>query len=243
MLEERKIESKFVSLLAKLNLKRLFQAVLALACLGTAVLVSVDQFIGYHVRHAVYTDLKQLPARPYGLLLGTSKYFAKNTLNLFYVNRLETAKTLYETDKIQYLLLSGDNRTIQYNEPRTMLKDLRKMGIPDTALFMDFAGFRTLDSVIRAKEVFHAEPMIIISQRFHCERALFIAQYHDIDAICFAAPYPKDYPLVRVREMFARMQMLWDLISEKEPYFLGDPEPLPKVDSVPEESVQTETTY
>ena len=168
-----------------------------------------------------------MPFRPYGVVLGTSKYVAPNTPNWFYNNRLAAAKTLYDSKKIDYLLLSGDNRTPYYNEPRAMARDLEKMGISKHVLFPDYAGFRTLDSIIRAKEVFKAEPMTIITQRFHCERALFIAQYHNIDAICFAAVDPDIYTLTRLREILARFLMLWELFIEKQPHFLGEPIPLP----------------
>ncbi|WP_044470774.1 SanA/YdcF family protein [Mannheimia massilioguelmaensis] len=219
------IQSNIVSFLAPLKL--LIKICSVLFAISILSLIAIDQGIAYYVRHDVYTDINKLPYRPYGLLLGTSKYFAKNTPNLFYVYRLEAAENLFKSGKVNHLLLSGDNRTLQYNEPRTMFKDLRQKGIEEEYLHMDFAGFRTLDSIIRAKEIFHATPMTIITQKFHCERALFIAKFNHIDAICYSAEYPKDYPMVRFREIFARALMLWEIFTEKEPHFLGTPEPLP----------------
>ncbi|ACX82633.1 SanA/YdcF family protein [Aggregatibacter actinomycetemcomitans] len=231
----------------KLNLKEKLQAYLtatqikrigryfALFFAGFALLlIVVDQIIGYYVRKDIYYDIDKVPNRPYGLVLGTSKYFSNNTLNLFYYNRLLAAQRLFEARKVDYLLLSGDNRTLQYNEPRTMLQDLKKMGVPQEFIYLDFAGFRTLDSVIRADQVFKAHSLTIISQKFHCERALFIAKFHNIDAICFAADYPQVYSFVRVREFFARLQAVWDLLVEREPHFLGAPEPLPPPVTIPD---------
>ncbi|MBN6076173.1 YdcF family protein [Aggregatibacter actinomycetemcomitans] len=231
----------------KLNLKEKLQAYLtaarikriaryfALFFAGFALLlIVVDQIIGYYVRKDIYYDIDKVPNRPYGLVLGTSKYFSNNTLNLFYYNRLLAAQRLFEARKVDYLLLSGDNRTLQYNEPRTMLQDLKKMGVPQEFIYLDFAGFRTLDSVIRADQVFNAHSLTIISQKFHCERALFIAKFHNIDAICFAADYPQVYSFVRVREFFARLQAVWDLLVEREPHFLGAPEPLPPPVTIPD---------
>ncbi|QEH45820.1 SanA/YdcF family protein [Aggregatibacter actinomycetemcomitans] len=231
----------------KLNLKEKLQAYLtatqikrigryfALFFAGFALLlIVVDQIIGYYVRKDIYYDIDKVPNRPYGLVLGTSKYFSNNTLNLFYYNRLLAAQRLFEARKVDYLLLSGDNRTLQYNEPRTMLQDLKKMGVPQDFIYLDFAGFRTLDSVIRADQVFKAHSLTIISQKFHCERALFIAKFHNIDAICFAADYPQVYSFVRVREFFARLQAVWDLLVEREPHFLGAPEPLPPPVTIPD---------
>ncbi|MCI7480741.1 SanA/YdcF family protein [[Pasteurella] aerogenes] len=229
--------AKIYSLISKESAKKYAKKILhyfvvfLLLCLG--LLILIDQSIGFYVRQAIYTDIQKLPYRPYGLVLGTSKYFAKNTLNLFYYNRLLAAQELFKAKKIDYLLLSGDNRTIYYNEPVTMYKDLKKMGVPPEFMYMDYAGFRTLDSVIRADQVFKAHSLIIISQKFHCERALFIAKYHNIDAICFAAEYPTGYTFVRFREFFARLQAVWDLLIEKEPHFLGKPEPLPLPATVP----------
>ncbi|WP_279716324.1 SanA/YdcF family protein [Chelonobacter oris] len=191
------------------------------------LIIVIDQAIGFYVRKNIYDNIHAVPHRPYALVLGTSRYFSDNSINLFYYNRLLAAQELIKNNKVDYLLLSGDNRTRQYNEPRNMFYDLRKLGINSEFMYLDFAGFRTLDSVIRAKSVFHANAITIVSQRFHCERALFIAQYYDIDAVCYAAEYPEGHYGVRFREFFARLYMLWDLLTEKGPYFLGEPEPLP----------------
>ncbi|HDR1022046.1 TPA: YdcF family protein [Pasteurella multocida] len=221
------------SILKHSSLKRAFRYLIAAFLCFIVSLVVIDQAIGFYVRNQIYTDVNKLPYRPYGVVLGTSKYFGQNSINLFYHNRLLSTYELFSAGKVDYLLLSGDNRTHQYNEPRTMFKDLKKMGIPTEFMYMDFAGFRTLDSVIRADRVFKAHSFTIITQKFHCERALFIAKYHNIDAICFAANYPQGYHFVRFREFFARLQLLWDLLIEKEPHFLGQPEPLPSPVTIP----------
>ena len=88
------------------------------------------------------------------LLLGTSKYVAGGRINLYYKYRLAAVAELYAAGKIDYVLVSGDNSTVYYNEPTTMLNDLIAMGIPRDRIVQDFAGFRTLDSVVRAKKVF-----------------------------------------------------------------------------------------
>lgn len=213
--------------------KRFGRIVLFFLCSVIAILVIIDQVIAFYVRQDIYTDIEHLPHRPYAVVLGTSKYVAKNRLNLYYYNRLIAAQKLFNKKKVDYLLLSGDNRTNSYNEPRMMFQDLRKMGVAEQFMYMDFAGFRTLDSIVRADQVFQAKSFTIISQQFHCERALFIAKYHNIDAICFAADYPDQIFLVRLREIFARSKAVWDILMEKEPHFLGKPEPLPPPATVP----------
>lgn len=226
MLNHQEGQQRIVSFFAKFSFRRFARYLLIFTATFILFILTVDQSIAFYVRENIYTNPDEIPHRPYGVVLGTSKYVVNKGLNPFYDNRLKSAKQLFDNHKINYLLLSGDNRTHQYNEPRTMIRDLKKMGIEEQFLFPDYAGFRTLDSIIRAKEVFHAEPMTIITQRFHCERALFIAQYYNINAICFAAPDPEVYTMVRLRDVFARFLMLWELFIEKEPHFLGNPEPL-----------------
>lgn len=222
-----KLSPQVRSFFAKFPIKRVLSWLVACVFLFSLIIVIIDRGIAYYVKSDIYTDVNTIPYRPYGLILGTSKYTTKGHSNQFYDQRMRAAKNLFAADKIDYLLLSGDNRTLQYNEPRTMKRDLRRMGISEQFLFPDYAGFRTLDSIIRAKEVFQAEPMTIVTQRFHCERALFIAKYHHINAICFAADTPYLFSLTRVREALARILMLWELFIEKQPHFLGNPEPLP----------------
>lgn len=176
------------------------------------LVISIDGITGYLVRDRIYTEAKDLPNVEYGVILGTSKYYATGTPNLYYKYRLDAAVDLLKQGKINKLLVSGDNKTPYYNEPKVMTNDLRRMGVQKKQIEQDFAGYRTLDSIIRAKEVYHLSPFIIITQRFHCERALFIAKYHHIDAVCFVAKYPEGHLKVRLREFFARIGMLWDLM-------------------------------
>ncbi|QPB42383.1 SanA/YdcF family protein [Rodentibacter haemolyticus] len=220
-----------LSLWHRLHLKKIIRTVFCTGMFTLLVCVIIDQSISFYVRDRVFEQIDALPYRPYAVVLGTSKYVATGKTNDYYTNRLTAAKTLIDNQKVSYLLLSGDNRTLQYNEPRMMLRDLRKMGIPEDRLFQDFAGFRTLDSVLRASKVFQVPSYTIISQRFHCERALLIAKYYDINAVCFTAKQPEVYLVTRVREMFARVKAIFDLIAGIQPYFLREPEPLPLPDN------------
>lgn len=176
--------SKMTALLASLRLplKKLLSYVLGFSLVALISCFIIDRAVSFYVQDRVYEDIETLPHRHYALVLGTSKYVAKGKTNKYYDYRLEASKRLIDQDKVDYLLLSGDNRTIQYNEPRTMFLDLRKMGVSESVMFKDFAGFRTLDSVVRANKVFQVPSFTIISQKFHCERALLIAKHYDIDA-------------------------------------------------------------
>jgi SanA protein len=115
-----------------------------------------------------------------------------------------------------------------------MKRDLLKAEVPEEKIFLDYAGFRTLDSVVRAKEIFDTDNFLIISQKFHCERALFIAKSHNINASCFAVPGPSRHSgwKVRVREIFARAKAVLDIyVINAKPKFLGPKEPILSADS------------
>ena len=183
---------------------------LFLSALAGEILWSANAFIGRYNRH-VYRKLEDVPAKRVALLLGTSKTVYGKP-NLFYENRLEAVVRLYQSGKIKKILVSGDNRKMSYNEPALMRKDLVQRGIPLRDIYLDFAGFRTLDSIVRAREVFGLDDFIVVSQQFHCERAIYIASRRGIKAIGFAADDVNSPGAQRVyiREYVARLAALID---------------------------------
>jgi len=179
---------------------------------GIALLIIVDAIVSMSVAGRIYLRAEALPKMPVALVLGTSKYIGK-TPNDFYRFRIDAAIDLIEQHKVRGLILSGDNATRYYNEPITMQRDLLKAGVPASQLTLDYAGFRTLDSILRVKRVFAQQQVIIVSQYFHCERALFIALKNDLDAVCYAARNTRGWAAVkiRLREALARFQAMFDL--------------------------------
>ena len=179
-------------------------------------------------KKSIYNSISATPnGNKVALILGTSRYVKGGHTNLFFKYRIDAAVQLYNFGRIKHILVSGDNRKKSYNEPKEMLKALMKRGIPESAITLDYAGFRTLDSVVRCKKVFGQNKFIIISQRFHIERALFIASRYDIDAVGFAAQDPpKKYSTkTKVREYFAKTKAVIDLyILHTKPKFLGKKE-------------------
>jgi SanA protein len=172
----------------------------------------------------IYDSIESLPENKVGLVLGTSKYVADGRRNLFYYHRIQAAKQLYDSRKIEYILVSGDNSTQQYNETDTMRDDLVDLWIPEEKIYGDYAGFRTLDSVIRAREIFGQDSYTIVTQKFHLQRALFIAKSEGIEAIWFIA---RDVPVrlaprVWLRERLARVKMMVDILFWVGPKFRGD---------------------
>ncbi|MEG9530905.1 SanA/YdcF family protein [Mannheimia indoligenes] len=201
---------------------KILKVIVILHLIGIATLLIVDSITSYAVRDKVYSEINDLPHRDYAVVLGTAKFYSKNVINEYYKYRLEAAKQLVKSEKVNKLLVSGDNKTPYYNEPKTMTNDLLKMGIPQPQIKQDYAGYTTFDSIIRAAEVYKLPPFTIVSQKFHCERALFIAKFKNIDAICFAAKYPDGAYQVRLREIFARTAMLFNLLIGKTPETLED---------------------
>lgn len=168
--------------------------------------------------------LENLESNTVGLLLGTSKYRAAGGINLYFKYRIDAAVRLYKSGKIKFILVSGDNSTKYYNEPEAFKAELIKRGIPAEKIFLDYAGFRTLDSVVRSKEVFGQNKITIISQKFHNERAIYLAEKNGIEAIAYnAKDVSKNYGFkTQVREYFARSKAILDVVFGVEPKFLGD---------------------
>lgn len=174
----------------------------------------------------LYDKIEDVPFNNVALLLGTSKYNKTGNTNLFFKYRIEAVTALFHTGKIKHILVSGDNKEISYNEPRDMRKALIANQIPDSCITLDFAGFRTLDSVVRCKKVFGQNKVTIVSQRFHLERALFIARKYNMDAIGFIAEdAPHQYGFYTYfREYLAKFLAVIDLyIINSSPKFLGEP--------------------
>ena len=172
-----------------------------------------------------YDDIKELPGNKVGMLLGTSKYIGRGWLNYYYQYRIDAAVDLYKSGKIKYVLISGDNSQHSYNEPKFIKDDLIKRGIPKNKIYLDYAGFRTFDSVIRSKKIFGQEKITIISQRFHNERAVFIAKHNGIEAVGYNAEAVagKNGIKTRIRERLARVKAILDVyILRTKPKFLGD---------------------
>jgi SanA protein len=230
--ETQQKHARFHTGKASIKILLLGMGVLALSFVLT--LFVADQIFKWTTQDKIYSQPEKLPNYEVAMVLGTSKYLGK-ILNDYYANRINAAITLFKNDKVDSFLLSGDNAHRSYNEPWTMKRDLLKAGVPERAIHLDYAGFRTLDSIVRAKEIFEANEFIIVTQRFHCERALFIAQHYDIKAVCLAVPGPQQHSgmSIRMREVFARVKALLDLyIFETQPKFLGPKEPINQLNTV-----------
>lgn len=200
--------------------------VIGLIFFGLSVLfvLYANYTIDYEAEDNVTSDIGNLPNEKVGLLLGTSKILANGKPNPYFVNRIKATAELYHAGRIQNIIASGDNSRKNYNEPEDMKNALIKLGVPADKIYEDFAGFRTLDSVIRAKEIFGQESFIVISQRFHNERAIYLAHKNGITAYGYnAKDVDKEAGFkTNVREKFARVKVFWDFFFGVEPKFGGE---------------------
>lgn len=198
---------------------------LILALLSVVVVVYCNIRIISFAKDRLYDNTADIPHNHAALLLGTSPTGRHGGPNPFFYARIRACAALYASGKIDKIIVSGDNRRVTYNEPLEMKKALMEAGVPVEDIILDYAGFRTFDSVIRAKEVFGQSSFIVVSQRFHNERAVFIAGKKGIDAIGFnAGDVGLRYGFMTYfRECFARCKVFLDLVVGMKPHFLGEP--------------------
>jgi len=191
--------------------------------LGGIALYCCNKTIENASNGKLYNDVNKIPYNRVAVLLGTSKYLSRHILNPYYSYRIDAAVNLIRAQKVKYIIISGDNSTVSYNEPYTMREDLMRAGIDSSIIYLDYAGFRTFDSMIRLKEIFGQDSVTIISQQFHNERAIYIANREGVFAIGYNA---KDLPSalgfkVQLREKFARVKVFIDYLINRKPHFLG----------------------
>ena len=198
---------------------------LSLAVLAVSVTIGCKMYVKWASHGRTSSQMQELPSRRVAVVLGTSpvsRYTRK--ANPYYYFRIDAAVRLYKEGKVKLILVSGDNRRKEYNEPDMMKADLVKAGIPAEHIYCDYAGFRTLDSIVRAKKVFGLDSFIVVSQHFHNVRAITYARWQGIEAFGYNArniAMQKGLK-VQLREVLARVKMVLDMLINKQPHFLGD---------------------
>lgn len=146
-------------------LKRTVIWVVSLLAIAIGIPIAASLYVNNSTNDLVF-NVNSAPACKVALVLGTSRRTTKRQMNDYYVARMRTAAELYAAGKVQYLLVSGDNGTLEYNEPDSMRRDLLAMGVPENRIALDFAGFDTFDSMIRAQKVWGVDTMLVVSQDF-----------------------------------------------------------------------------
>lgn len=196
-----------------------------LAILVVALITALANWkIEKDTKDFVFDDVNDVPAQRVALVLGTAKNIG-NRPNIYFTNRIKAAADLYKAGKVEKFLVSGDNSRKEYNEPEDMRNALVEAGVPDSIIHFDYAGLRTLDSVVRANKIFGQDAFIIVSQKFHNQRAIFLAQYYGYEVYGYNAvdlSINRSSFKTKVRELFARVKVFIDIIVGKEPKFLGE---------------------
>lgn len=202
----------------------------ALAALALAVIFGCEWWVARSAKGRCFDDVALVPEAPVAVVLGASPNLADGRENLFFLHRLESAAALFKAGRVRTLIVSGDNGTQGYDEPTEMKHRLVQMGVPEVRIVCDFAGFRTLDSVVRASEVFGQKRVVFVSQRFHNERAIYLARAAGMEAHGFNA---RDVsvavaPRTFLREKLACVKAVLDVtVLGTRPKFLGEKIPVP----------------
>jgi SanA protein len=214
--------------------RKILISIIVLVALVLVTIIYCNTKVESASQGKLYSNVERIPHNHVGLLLGTGKYLAGGYLNPYYKYRVDAATQLLKARKVEYLVISGDNSRKDYNEPEMMRADLIASGVDSTRIYLDFAGFRTFDSMVRLREIFSQDSVTIISQQFHNQRALFIAQKEGIAAVGYNARDVSTKAGLRtqVREKLARVKVFVDYLFNTTPKFLGPKVKIPTINSV-----------
>ena len=196
-------------------------AIVAAVCL--ALMLICNQIVVNNAKGKTFSEIDSIKYNKVGLLLGTTPQarITKNK-NYFFIYRLDAAEQLFRAGKIEKILISGDENSLDgVNEPECMRDSLVARGIPASVIVLDGKGYRTINSIVNANKVFGLRSFTIISQEFHNERAIYQAEHLGLDVEnlqAYNAKMPKSRRayITTIREYFARMKMFWDLFISKE---------------------------
>ena len=204
-----------------MKLKKVLAILIGIVAL---IILIADRTVYSKSKDYIYDDVSAISENKVGLVLGTSKYNANGSINYYFKYRIDAALELYKAGKIKYIVVSGDNSRNSYNEPEQMKEDLISGGVPEEFIYLDYAGFRTLDSIVRINKIFGQNSFTIISQRFHNERAVFIAQGYDLETVAYNAKDVNKHSgfKTQARERLARVKVFVDRLTNKQPKFLGE---------------------
>lgn len=205
-------------------IKRIAVSAVILLCVIVAVMVVCDRMVDHAAKDKLYDDVENVPHRKVGLVLGTSPISTwSGRRNYYFDHRIKAAADLYNAGKVDWLVVSGgDYRNSEngYDEPVAMRDSLIKQGVDSIRIVLDYDGTRTLNSIAKMRDVYRQDSIIIISQKYHNERALYQANHLGIDAIGYNAKTPgrrKSWWRNRGREVLARVKLFIDLVRGVQP--------------------------
>jgi SanA protein len=207
---------------------RTYLKYLVIVCVA---IYTVVLFVNWRVNSVgkplAYNDTTKSPSAYTVIVLGASVY-ANGNLSPILKDRVDTAYELYQARKAKRFLLSGDHGQDNYDEVNAMKDYLNAKGVPDEAIFLDHAGFDTYDSMYRANFIFKVDSAIVVTQRFHLPRALYIANSLNLNYIGVSAD-KRNYQYLESlerREKIANIKAFWEVLINKKPTYLGEPVPI-----------------
>jgi SanA protein len=206
--------------------RRLLRLLLALTVAGVAVLLTCEGWVRSVAAAECFEQVADVPRAPVALVLGCAETLPDGRNNLYFGRRMDAAAELFRSGTVERLIVSGDNSTVSYDEPTAMKAALVARGVPEERIHCDYAGFRTFDSVVRAELVFGQRSFVVVSQRFHAERAVFLARSRGLEAwgYCAEAVGGGAGLRIRARETVARTAAVLDAhVLGTQPKFLGEP--------------------
>ena len=212
----------------KRSVKMFLKILIILAVLGLLILIISRLVTGLYARPKTYSAA-DVPARRVAIVFGAGLWRDGTATPVLY-DRVQTAADLYFAGKVERLLMSGDNRFVDYNEPAVMRTLALELGVPEGAIVLDYAGRRTYDTCYRAKAVFGVTGAILVTQAFHLPRSLYLCNQLGVDSVGVDADlrvYRKSSLLYwNIRELLATAAALWDVNIGHPVPVLGDPEPI-----------------
>lgn len=174
--------------------------------------------VSVNANDKTFNLIDNIPQNKVGLLLGTSPVTPQGGHNYYFDNRIYATVQLYEQGKIKQIIASGgdySNRENGCNELTAMRDSLVAHGVPDSVITLDYQGLRTFNSIVKAKEIYNLDSLTVISQKYHNERAIWLAEHYGIHAVAYNAPTPDiiDKRIKNIsREFLARVKMFLDVI-------------------------------
>ncbi|WNL41096.1 ElyC/SanA/YdcF family protein [Halomonas sp. PAMB 3264] len=213
----------------KRTIKWLLMSLAALLLLATFVFIAGNVWVLASTARYIDRPVAQCRTSDVAVVFGTSNWTRSGLRNPHFNARMRTSADLIARERVNHLLLSGDNRTQAYNEPRAMWRDLHRRGVPSTQMTLDFAGFSTYDTLARAKDVFQLNEAVLVTQSWHLPRAVYIGRSLGMEVTGCVAEQRRaagEWRL-RLREVAARVATLGDLyLWGRAPHFLGPAEPI-----------------
>ena len=212
----------------KFILRKRFKLFLLIVFLSIGFFISINLYINKSSEAYIYNDISKIPYA-YTALVPGSLVYSDSSLSLIVRDRVDKAIELYQTGKVKRILLSGDHGRKNYDEVNCMKKYLLDKGIPEADIFTDHAGFDTYSSVVRADKVFCVKEMIIVSQKYHLSRALYIAHKKGFTSVYGFVADKRKYSgmrMFKIREYMANIKAFFYILVNKKPHFLGSKIPI-----------------